>query len=163
MAFEILRNLLMQKEPVPNRWTEGMGELIRKARTEAGLSQLNLANKIYRRQTTLSDMERGKIEVDTTSLAMLADVLRKPVSYFFPWDMYKELTKEELDPLEEEALLHFREIRGTELQKLTIQLIKKMKEFDPEELVLGQHEYYEERRKRRKAVEELNEKRRKKK
>jgi len=162
MAFERLRNLAMTKEPVPNDFTRAMGELIRKARIEAGLSQLDLANKIYRRQTSLSDMENGK-EVDPFALAMLADVLRKPISYFFPWDMYKELTKEELDPLEEEALLHFREIRGDELQKLTIQLIKQMKEFDPGELVLGEYEFYLERDRRRKATEDRFEKRRKKK
>jgi transcriptional regulator with XRE-family HTH domain len=124
MALERLRNLLMQKEPVPNDWTEGMGELIRRARTDSGLSQLGLANLIFRRQTTLSDMETGKIEVDTSTLAMLADVLRKPVSYFFPWQMYQELEKEDLGPLEEEALLYFREIKGDNLQKLAIQVIR---------------------------------------
>jgi hypothetical protein len=60
--------------------------------------------------------------------------------------------------LEEEALLNFREIRGDELQKLTIQLIKKMKEFDPGDLVLSEYEFYLERDRRRKAVEERHNK-----
>lgn len=153
----------MQKEPVPNDWTQGMGELIRQARTEAGLSQLELANQIYRRQTTLSDMETGKIEVDTSTLAMLADVLRKPVSHFFPWQMYQELKKEDLGPLEEEALLYFREIRGDNLQKLAIQIIRAFRNYDPKDLVIELADYVAERMRREKAVQQLSDKRRKKK
>jgi transcriptional regulator with XRE-family HTH domain len=131
--------------------------------TDAGLSQLDLSNKIYRRQPALSDMEKGKIEVDTSTLVMLADVLRKPLSYFFPWQMYKELAKEDLDPLQEEALLQFREIRGSNLQKLAIQIIRTMRNYDPKDLVIELADYVKDRLKREKSVEQLAQKRHKKK
>lgn len=35
----------LYKGDVPNRFTKGMGELIRKARTEANMSQAELAEK----------------------------------------------------------------------------------------------------------------------
>lgn len=163
MAFDTWRSLLMDREPVPNKWTERMGELIRQARTDAGLSQQELAEKIGRRQTTLSDMERGRIEVDTSTLAMLGDVLRKPLYYFFPPSMYQPLTKDDLDPLEEEALLHFREIRGSNLQKLAIHILRTIRNYDPKDLVIELADYVNERVRREKALEDRLSKHRKKK
>lgn len=43
MVLETIRNLIADKEPMPNKFTIGMGELIRKAREEAGLNQAELA------------------------------------------------------------------------------------------------------------------------
>lgn len=111
----------------------------------------------------LSDMERGKIDVDSTSLAMLAEVLRKPISYFFPQRMYRELKKEDLDPLQEEALLHFREIRGENLQRLAIQVLRTFRNYDPKDLVIELIPYVQERLRREEAVKEVAEKRRKRK
>ncbi len=68
----------------PNRFTTGMGKLIKAAREEAGVSQRDLAERIYRRQAALSDMENGKMEPDASTLLLLSEYLKKPISYFFP-------------------------------------------------------------------------------
>ncbi len=69
---------------IPNRFTIGMGELIRQAREESGFSQRELASKIYRRQAALSDIENGKMEPNTSTLVFLSYNLNKPILYFFP-------------------------------------------------------------------------------
>ncbi len=56
---------------VPNKFTIKMGELIRNAREDSGLSQRELAELIYRRQAALSDMENGKMEPNASTLTLL--------------------------------------------------------------------------------------------
>jgi transcriptional regulator with XRE-family HTH domain len=136
MVIETIRILVSDKEPTPNKFTIAMGELIRKAREEAGLSQKELAEKIHRRQATLSDIETGKVEVSTVTLTGLSVVLNKPLSYFFPWFVYRQLKPEKFTPLEEELLTLFRQIYGDQLQKLAIDLIRVMANFDPKDLVI---------------------------
>ena len=75
---------LLNKPSKPNSFTRVMGELIRKAREEKGLSQEALAEVIYRRRPAISEMENGKMEPDATTLALLAINLEKPIEYFFP-------------------------------------------------------------------------------
>lgn len=136
MVIETIRILVSDKEPTPNKFTIAMGKLIRKAREEAGLSQKELAEKIHRRQATLSDIETGKVEVSTVTLTGLSVVLNKPLSYFFPWFVYRQLKPEKFTPLEEELLTLFRQIAGDQLQKLSIDLIRVMASFDPNDLVI---------------------------
>jgi len=69
---------------MPNHFTRAMGELIRKAREDSGFSQRDLAQKIYRRQAALSEMENGKMEPNTSTLTLLSYHLNKPISYFSP-------------------------------------------------------------------------------
>lgn len=136
MVIETIRILVSDKEPTPNKFTIAMGELIRKAREEAGLSQKELAEKIHRRQATLSDIETGKVEVSTVTLTGLSVVLDKPLSYFFPWFVYRQLKPEQFTPLEEELLTLFRQVDGEQLQNLAIDLIRVMANFDPKDLVI---------------------------
>lgn len=89
----------------PNHFTRAMGELIRKAREEMGFNQRELAEKIYRRQAALSDMENGKMEPNAGTLTLLSYHLQKPISYFFP-DLYTpEKNLGELSDLEKEILM----------------------------------------------------------
>lgn len=60
-----------------------MGELIRKAREEAGFSQRELAERIYRCQAALSDMENGKMEPNASTLTLLSHYLNMSITYFF--------------------------------------------------------------------------------
>jgi transcriptional regulator with XRE-family HTH domain len=125
-----LLDLLADKDPVPNKVTIGMGKLIRQARKESGMSQRRLANEIYRRRATISDLENGKSEVTISTLALIAAVLNKPISYFLPWFIYENLRSEDLEPLEHEVLIHFRKIRSDDLQKLAIDQVKHIADTD---------------------------------
>ncbi len=59
-----------------------MGEKIRQARIEQGLSQEELAKLTYIRRPSLSNMETGKMEPSAGDLFMLAIILQKPLAYF---------------------------------------------------------------------------------
>ena len=91
---------------IPNKFTLKMGELIRKAREEAGFSQRELAERIYRRQAALSDMENGKMEPYASTLVYLAFNLNKPISYFFPKPYNPEGNRDDLSDTEKEILIY---------------------------------------------------------
>jgi transcriptional regulator with XRE-family HTH domain len=137
MDIEALRRLISDKDPTPNKFTIRMGELIRVAREEKGISQSELAKRVYRRQGTISDWENGKTEVGTGALILLAAVLDKPITYFFQKPILINLVNEKQTALEEELLLHFRRIWDDELQKVAINQIKILGEFDPEEMIIN--------------------------
>jgi transcriptional regulator with XRE-family HTH domain len=112
-----------------------MGELIRKAREESGVSQADLVENIYRRRATLSDMENGKAEVSSGTLALLAAALSKPITYFYPQFLYKELEPEKLGPLEQELLTSFRNIWDEHLQKVALEQVMVIANFDPKDMI----------------------------
>ena len=119
----------------PNKFALFIGDAIKKARTEAGLSQEELAEKIYKRRATLSDIENGKTEPDATTLVLLAHSLDKPLGYFYPRYLYKEIRQESLTPLENELIIQFRNIWDDTLRKLAIDQLRVLGEFNPKELV----------------------------
>jgi len=82
MVLETLAILLGDDGQKPNKFTVGMGELIRKAREEASLSQAELAKLVYRRRATTTDIENGKHEPDTSTLALIAAATKKPITFF---------------------------------------------------------------------------------
>jgi transcriptional regulator with XRE-family HTH domain len=119
----------------PNKFTHYLGEAIRKAREEKGISQVYLAELISTRRATLSYMENGKTEPDTITLADLAKHLEKPLSYFFPPFIYNEIKQEDLTPLESELLIHYRQIWDEHLQRVAINQVKALSKFDPIEML----------------------------
>ena len=86
----------------PNRFTKSMGDLIRKAREEASLSQRQLAELIYRRQAALSEMENGLMQPDAETLLLLSDRLKKPIVYFYPSPWKPDPLGEDLNEKEKE-------------------------------------------------------------
>jgi transcriptional regulator with XRE-family HTH domain len=107
---------------MPNHFTRAMGELIRQAREEAGFSQRELSEKIYRRQAALSDMENGKMEPNASTLVYLAFNLNKPISYFFPRPYSPESNLEKLSDLEKEILLYAKKLDQRDQLKIAAQL-----------------------------------------
>jgi len=135
MAFDKILDRLAYGEPLPNKFTVFLGERIKQARDEAKMSQEELARLIYKRRPTVSAIENGKGEVDSSTLALLAHVLNKPLGYFYPPSLYREVKQESLTPLENELLIHFRNIWDDTLRKLAIDQVRTIGEFDPKELV----------------------------
>lgn len=128
--LEVLADLLGDKEPVPNKFTVAMGELVRKAREEAGLTQADLAEMIYRRRATISDIETGKSEVGTTTLALIAAALDKPITYFIPPNICVKLRPDDLDTEEQELIIQFRKIADDQLRLLAIRQVKLLADTD---------------------------------
>jgi len=68
-------------------------------------------------------------------IASLAHILNKPLGYFYPPTLYREIKQEDLTPLENELLIHFRDIWDEHLQEIAIHQIKALSEFDPIEVL----------------------------
>jgi hypothetical protein len=67
------------------------------------------------RQTTISDIENGNVEVSTGTLALLAAALDKPLNYFFPRFLHTRLKPENLSPLDEKLIIFFRQLSNDEV------------------------------------------------
>jgi transcriptional regulator with XRE-family HTH domain len=126
--IEFLLKLKANQVPAPNKLTRGMGALIRSAREEKGWSQAQLAQRLSSRQSTVSDMEQGKNEIGVSTLALLAIVLSKPLSYFFPENLVKSLIAEAITPTQHEMLTFFQELElngGADLALRQVKLLHK--------------------------------------
>jgi len=111
MALDHFFDWLSQQGNLPNRLTEGMGALVKRARLEAGFSQRELAGRIYRRQAALSDIENGKMRMDVETLAYLAVNLDKSILYFFPDELVTyEVGSEQISDQERKLILAFRSL-----------------------------------------------------
>jgi len=137
MVFDKIADLLNDYGNRPNKFTLYMGEQIRKARLEAGLSQEELAEKIYMRRPTLTNIENGKSEPNASSLGLITFYLKKPLSYFYPPQLYEEVVSNRMDDQSIEMQMYFEQIDGEELRKLLISITKGFADFDPTELVLN--------------------------
>lgn len=57
-------------------------EKLRKAREEAGLSQVQVAKKLKRPQSHISNIETGQQRVDVIELQRFAKMYNKDINYF---------------------------------------------------------------------------------
>ncbi len=107
---------------MPNHFTRAMGQLIRQAREEAGFSQRDLAEKIYRRQAALSDMENGKMEANASTLTLLSYHLQKPISYFFPDKYSPYKNTDEISDLLKEILIYLNKLDDEDKVRVLAQI-----------------------------------------
>lgn len=63
------------------RYSEFLAKL-RKARQQAGLSQVAVARRLGQHQSFVSKVESGERRLDVIELQAFADLYRKPLSYF---------------------------------------------------------------------------------
>jgi len=71
------------KSKIPNKFTIGLGILIRNARIEAGINQTELARKTGINQAAISLIEAGKRSVSAEEIMLFSLALNKPVTYFY--------------------------------------------------------------------------------
>jgi transcriptional regulator with XRE-family HTH domain len=117
-----LEDLLYQEDRnLPNRFTEALGQRIRQAREEAKLSQAQLAERAYLKQSSVSKIETGVRAVSAEDLLYLSYALDKPIAYFFPKEFTYEAGPDEMAALEEELLLQARRLGKRDLQQLIAQ------------------------------------------
>lgn len=126
---DFIQKLKSNELTIPNEFTIELGKLVKKARDEIGYSQSKLAQKMSRRQATISDIENGKSEVGILTLVLLSLTLNKPISYFIPGSLIKHIVFEDLNPLEEEALntLKYLEYQGD--PSIALEILKTIAQY----------------------------------
>ena len=120
---------LSPKDPLPTAFTEAVGQRIREAREERGFSQKRLADRIARRQAAISEMENGRMQPDATTLVVLAQVLEKPVTFFFPPPWGPRVARGDLTYDEQALLLEFRRLQSDEHRQIAIALVSTLAKF----------------------------------
>jgi len=119
--FEVMKG---QADNLPNRFSLALGELIRKARLDAHLSQSELANSAYLNQAAVSQIEKGKRSVSAEEIVYLSVALNKPIIYFFPVDYLSDdmkFTQDDLSLLDKELLSQARRLTIENLRRLIAQ------------------------------------------
>ena len=99
-----------------------IGKRIRQARVDANLNQTELAEMLHKKQTSISEIERGKIEITASTLLRLAFSLEKPVSYFFPKWIHSRVQPEKISALQAELLSFAMKLKNEDLQRIIIQV-----------------------------------------
>ena len=74
--------------------TEFLGNRIRQARLDSDLTQSDLANYLNRTKSSISQLEKGQIQISATDLQKIAHHLNKPIEYFFGGDKYENFINE---------------------------------------------------------------------
>ena len=126
--LEFIRLLRANELTTPNDFTIGMGELIRQAREDKGLSQADLAKALNRRQGTISDIENGKSEIGILTLVQFAVELKKPISYFFPASLLRDNLVDVKTPFQHKMLEiadYIEPLGGTELTLNMLDVLQK--------------------------------------
>lgn len=107
---------------LPNKFTIALGERIRDARIEAKMSQAELAEKAYFKQSSVSRIEAGTRDVSAEEILYLGFALDKPIIYFFPNEFTHEPVKDNLTAAEIELLSLVRQLSPSELRKIIAQV-----------------------------------------
>lgn len=68
--------------------------LIKNARIEMGKTQKDLADALNKTPAAISDMERGKVQVSASELYTIAQLLNKPIEYFYNEEVGDSISQE---------------------------------------------------------------------
>lgn len=111
-----------------------IGQRIRDAREEVGISQAELATLLNRRQAYISELETGKTEPSATMLVLLSQSLKKPVLYFIP-ETWRDLSGREqikegdLSVEELELIRTIRDVEPSFYHYLAMHLVKSLAQY----------------------------------
>lgn len=124
---------------------KSIGERVREARLHNNLTQKEVADHLGRTAASISELERGRVQVSATDLKKIADLLMKPVEYFYGEDYEGQAVQDLIaivrahEPKERKALLSV--IRSIQkMQQLTLQIERTDDKNDLANLV---KEFYE--------------------
>jgi transcriptional regulator with XRE-family HTH domain len=96
-----------------------LGQRMRQAREQLGLSQEDLAHKWGKKQYQVSEYENGKRRIYAHDLPQLANSLHVEVSYFFQ----NEIDQTDANLLEETLLHTFRNLRSKAAQEFAMKVL----------------------------------------
>ena len=99
---------------------------LRIAREEAGLSQQDIANQLGKTRSNVSDIERGRLNINAHELAIIANYLNKPLNYFFPEDILSGISKHNYSSEDLEFAYKLSLIKNPDLKKSLIIFLDKL-------------------------------------
>ena len=102
-------------------------ERIREAREQRGRTQDELAKELERSRVAVSDMERGKAQVNASDLVIIASYLEKPIAYFYP-SIVVGPTGADLSAKEQELVWMFRRLQHDALENVALSQITALAE-----------------------------------
>ncbi|GIL14738.1 MAG: XRE family transcriptional regulator [Chloroflexi bacterium] len=94
-----------------------IGQRIRQARENIGMSQRDFSDAVKKDQTAISEYETGKRKVPATELSTFAQILQVPVSYFYEG----EVLSEDVDQM---LLNEFRKLPTLEAKQFVLQMVR---------------------------------------
>jgi len=109
-------------------------------RKRAGRTQLDLANELGKTSASISDLERGKVQLSASELSQIAEYLNVPIVDFFSNASYDEDIQNVIFTLQEQPVdartNSFALVKlFIEIQMLSKKILSNSdKEFNPEEL-----------------------------
>ena len=116
----------MQKKGVPITSKE-IGSLIKKRRSELGISQEELAAALGVTYQQVQRYESGQNKLNVENIQLVAGVLSMPVSYFFGSGtslVVAEQRASYLSSEESELLKHFKKIKDEKARNVIVQVAK---------------------------------------
>lgn len=66
--------------------TKSIGSRVREARKHNNLTQKDVADHLGRTAASISELERGRVQISATDLMKIAELLLKPIEYFYGED-----------------------------------------------------------------------------
>ena len=118
----LLDELFGEDRTLPNKFTIALGKLIKDARIEAKISQAELAQKAYFKQSSVSRIEAGTRDVSAEEIFYLSIALDKPIIYFFPKELTHEPDENSLTVGQTELLRLARRLSPDDLRKIIAQI-----------------------------------------
>ncbi len=105
-------------------------EHIREFREARGISQEELAEVIDRNKSTISDIERGKVGVNSVHLGLIAKKLGKPVQAFYPLSIRGVTKRGDLGSREHDLVTNFQKIMMyPELESALLDFVARLASF----------------------------------
>lgn len=121
MLEKFLDTIKDEKRIIPNKLTVALGNLIRNARVENNMSQAELAERTYFKQSSISKIEKGLRAITAEDLLYFSFALDKPIGYFFPPEIREGMGEDKLSVFEQELILYTRQLSDTDVRKLIAQ------------------------------------------
>jgi transcriptional regulator with XRE-family HTH domain len=113
----------------PDKWNKKFGERIKEAREKENLTQKELATAIDKKQESVSDLERGRTEVNAFDLVIIATHLGKKITFFYQdFPRVLETKPDDLSHDEEDLIRYFRDIQNSAMEKLALDQVKRLAE-----------------------------------
>ena len=101
-----------------------LGQRIRQAREQAGLSQTQVANTLNLDQSSISELERGRRRLFVSELLELARLFDRPVLYF----LNSETEQSDRDL---QLLQYFHRLPSSKAQQIAIDIIRLLAQITP--------------------------------